>query len=77
MAAVFDRGLALGRDNGRPDQPAGTGTAMDLGYGSGTGETRNWVAAAAVADGTPGVVVDSVPIWASPVGVAFAYWPLA
>ncbi len=77
MAAVFDRGLALGRDNGHAGQRDGTGSAMDLGYGSGTGETRNWVAAAAVADGSPGVVVDSVPIWASPVGVAFAYWPLA
>jgi Catalytic LigB subunit of aromatic ring-opening dioxygenase len=52
------------------------GTGMVLGYGSGTGETRNWVAAAAVADGIPGTVVDSVPIWASPIGVAFAYWPL-
>jgi aromatic ring-opening dioxygenase catalytic subunit (LigB family) len=77
MAAVFDRGLAWPQDNGRAGQPAGARTAMDLGYGSGTGETRNWVAAAAVADGSPGVVVDSVPIWASPVGVAFAYWPLA
>ena len=77
MAAVFDRGLALGGDNGHAGPPSGTRSAMDLGYGSGTGETRNWVAAAAVADGSPGVVVDSVPIWASPVGVAFAYWPLA
>jgi hypothetical protein len=72
MAAVVDRGLPRPWDNGR--EP---GRANDLGYGSGTGETRNWVAAAAVADGQPGVVVDSVPIWASPVGVAFAYWPLA
>jgi len=73
MAAVFDQGLAPSQGNSH----AGAGTAMDLGYGSGTGETRNWVAAAAAADATPGVVVDSVPIWASPVGVAFAYWPLA
>jgi hypothetical protein len=77
MAAVFDRGLTQRKDSGHPGKPAGTGPGMDLGYGSGTGETRNWVVAAAVADGRPGVVADSVPIWASPVGVAFAYWPLA
>jgi hypothetical protein len=76
MAAVFDRGLVQSWDNGLAGQPDGAAAAIDLGYGSGTGETRNWVAAAAVADGRPGVVVDSVPIWASPVGVAFAYWPL-
>jgi len=69
MAARFDRGLTA-------DQPpsAAGGTGMTLGYGSGTGETRNWVAAAAVADGVPGTVVDSMSIWASPIGVAFAYW---
>jgi len=70
MAARFDAGLSLPQ----PPSAAG-GTGMALGYGSGTGETRNWVAAAAVADGVPGRVVDSVPIWASPIGVAFAYWP--
>ena len=67
MAAVFDRALG----------PAPGGAEAALGYASGTGETRNWVAAAAVADGTQGVVVDSVPVWASPIGVAFAYWSLA
>jgi Catalytic LigB subunit of aromatic ring-opening dioxygenase len=69
MAATFDAGIALSQ----PASAAG-GTGMTLGYGSGTGETRNWVAAAAVADGVPGKVVDSVSIWASPIGVAFAYW---
>jgi aromatic ring-opening dioxygenase catalytic subunit (LigB family) len=78
MAAAFDRGLEPAGHPDRARQRTATGgTGMTLGYGSGTGETRNWVAAAAVADGTPGMVVDSVPIWASPVGVAFAYWPLA
>ena len=67
MAAAFDQGLEAGA--------AGADvTGMALGYGSGTGETRNWVAAGAVADGVPGTVVDSVSIWASPIGVAFAYW---
>jgi hypothetical protein len=83
MAAVFDRGLEVsGPDADRAREAGGTaanssgagGTGMVLGYDSGTGETRNWVAAAAVVDGIPGTVVDSVSIWASPIGVAFAYW---
>ena len=53
---------------------ASGGTGMLGGLGGGTGEVRNWIAAAAVADGRPGTVVDYVPIYASPVGVAFAYW---
>jgi Catalytic LigB subunit of aromatic ring-opening dioxygenase len=52
------------------------GTGMVFGYGSGTGETRNWIAAAAVVDGTPGTVVDYVTINASPIGAGFAYWKL-
>lgn len=50
------------------------GTGMYLGLGSGTGETRNWVAAAAMVDGKPGTVVDYIPVYASPCGVSFAYW---
>lgn len=52
------------------------GTGMVYGYGSGTGEIRNWIAAAAVVDGVPGTVVDYVPINASPIGAGFAYWQL-
>ncbi len=44
------------------------------GKGSGTGETRNWIAAAGVADGIPGKIVDYVPVYASPCGMGFAYW---
>jgi aromatic ring-opening dioxygenase catalytic subunit (LigB family) len=73
MAAVFDRGLGSAESSAGA---FGAGAGTSLGYGSGTGETRNWVGVAAVADGTPGVVVDSVPVWASPIGTAFAYWPL-
>ena len=50
------------------------GTGMYLGLGSGTGETRNWVAAAAMVDGIPGTIVDYIPVYASPCGVSFAYW---
>ncbi len=49
------------------------GTGLTGGIGSGAGETRNWIMAAAVAD-RPGVVVDYVPVYASPCGMAFAYW---
>lgn len=49
-------------------------TGMRGGIGSGTGETRNWIAAAAVADGTKGTVADYVPVYASPCGMGFAYW---
>jgi hypothetical protein len=49
---------------------------MVLGYGSGTGEIRNWIAAAAVVDAMPGTVVDYVNINASPIGAGFAYWNL-
>jgi len=62
-----------------PDDTAGTklysgGTGMILGFGAGTGETRNWIVAAAAAGNTPGTVIDYVPAYASPVGLAFAYW---
>jgi hypothetical protein len=49
-------------------------TGLQGGVASGSGEIRNWIAAAAVADGTPGTVVDYVPVYASPCGMGFAYW---
>ena len=52
-------------------------TADDVGggVGGGTGETRNWIMAQAIAD-RPGVVVDYVPVFASPCGMGFAYWEM-
>lgn len=50
-------------------------TGMSGGIGSGVGETRNWIMAAAVAD-RPGTVVDYVPVYASPCGMGFAYWDM-
>jgi aromatic ring-opening dioxygenase catalytic subunit (LigB family) len=77
MAEVFDalEPDADLTDAGQVDRFSG-GTGMVLGYGSGTGEIRNWIAAAAVVDGMPGTVVDYVPINASPIGAGFAYWQL-
>lgn len=49
-------------------------TGMKGGVGSGAGETRNWIVAAAVAEGKTGTVIDYVPVYASPIGMAFAYW---
>ena len=76
MAAAFDS-YPTGFDLSDPQQLqlASGGTGMVLGVGSGSGETRNWIAAAAVA-GRPGHVVDYVAINASPIGVAFAYWDM-
>ncbi len=51
------------------------GTGMRGGLGSGTGESRNWIMAAAVAD-RPGTVIDYVPVYASPCGMGFAYWDM-
>jgi aromatic ring-opening dioxygenase catalytic subunit (LigB family) len=49
-------------------------TGMMGGVGSGAGETRNWIVATAVADGSAGTVIDYVPVYASPCGMGFAYW---
>jgi hypothetical protein len=42
--------------------------------GSGAGETRNWLIAAAVMEGKPADYADYVPVYASPCGMGFAYW---
>lgn len=39
----------------------------------GTRETLAWICAAGVGDGEPATIIDYVPIYASPVGNAFAY----
>jgi aromatic ring-opening dioxygenase catalytic subunit (LigB family) len=77
MAAYFDsrKELVDPEDPGSLERASG-GSQMVLGLGSGTGETRNWIITAAVVDGFAGTVVDYVPVYASPVGLAFAYWQL-
>jgi len=55
---------------------ASGGTGMVLGWGGGTGEIRNWIAAAGVAGDKPATIVDYVPIHASPIGAGFALWNL-
>ncbi len=77
MAAYFDsrRPLVDPADPGSLERASG-GSQMVLGLGGGTGETRNWIITAAVVEGLAGTVVDYVPVYASPVGLAFAYWQL-
>jgi Catalytic LigB subunit of aromatic ring-opening dioxygenase len=53
--------------------PGKTGLPDTVGPRGGTRETCNWIAAAAVAEGRPATLVDYVPIYASPIGAAFAY----
>ena len=50
-----------------------TGLPTPGGPQGGTRETCNWIAASAAIEGHPSVVVDYIPIYASPVGAAFAY----
>lgn len=75
MAAYFDgRRPVLDPNDENALSRASGGTQMLLGLGGGSGETRNWIITAAICDGLPGTVVDYVPVYASPVGLAFAYW---
>src|SRR5581483_8579085 len=76
MAEKFDA-YREPADKAQPEDPrriAVTGIPSLGGPPGGGGETRNWIAAAAMADGIPGTVVDYVPVYASPVGAGFAYW---
>jgi aromatic ring-opening dioxygenase catalytic subunit (LigB family) len=54
----------------------GRGATGMPGFGGpqgGTRETCNWIAAAAVGEGTKNTVIDYVPVYASPIGAAFSY----
>jgi Catalytic LigB subunit of aromatic ring-opening dioxygenase len=77
LAAFFDAQVprVAARDGAELMRASG-GTGMVLGLGDGTGEVRNWIITAAIMEGAGATVVDYVPIHASPVGAAFAYWRL-
>jgi hypothetical protein len=86
MAAGDARGMARHFDDyqvpaGDRSQDVGargrgaTGMPGPGGPQGGTREICNWIAAAAVADGKPATIVDYVPVYASPIGAGFAYWP--
>jgi hypothetical protein len=78
MARHFDDYVAPQDDASQAPGPPGRGATGLPGPGGPQGGTReicNWIAAAAVADGAPATLVDYVPVYASPVGAGFAYWP--
>jgi hypothetical protein len=80
MAKHFDDYRVAGEDasqySGQRDRRT-TGMPGLGGPKGGTRETCNWIAAAAVADGKPSTIVDYVPVYASPVGIGFAYTNLS
>ena len=51
-----------------------TGLPSPTGPQGGSRETLCWIAAAGVIEGEQATVLDYIPIYASPVGNAFAYW---
>ena len=50
--------------------------ALSARQGGGRRETGNWIAAAGAVEGTTATIVDRVPIYASPIDTAFAYFNL-
>jgi hypothetical protein len=75
IAGLIDSRAPITRDLDNADiERLSAGSGMVFGLGSGSGEVRNWVAAAAAAEPGRGEVIDYVEINASPVGVGFAAW---
>jgi hypothetical protein len=76
MARHFDSYLVPEGDVSQTTAGSGrdtTGMRRASGPQGGTRQTCNWIAAAGVSDTTPTVVVDYVPVYASPIGAAFTY----
>lgn len=76
-AAFFDSYQVPEGDLSQPKHergPTSTGLPASCGPQGGTREFCNWIAAAAVIDGTPETLIDYVPVYSSPVGAGFAYW---
>ena len=78
MAAHFDNYKVPAGDTSQDISVPGrsiTGMpALSGPQGGGTRETCNWIAAAGAVEGTTATVVDRVPIYASPIDTAFAYF---
>jgi hypothetical protein len=75
MAAHFDGYVVPEGDLSQSVTGSGretTGMPLSPGPQGGTRQACNWIAAAATADGCPTTVVDYVPVYASPIGAAFA-----
>jgi len=79
MAAYFDDYRIPEGDTSQDVGVRGRTVTGMPGFGGPQGGTReicNWIAAAAVAEGTTATLVDRVPIYASPIDAAFAYFNL-
>jgi hypothetical protein len=63
----------LSQDEG-PRSRSVTGMPGSSGPQGGSRETCAWIGAAGVSHGNPHTVIDYIPLYASPLGVAFAYW---
>jgi hypothetical protein len=79
MAACFDdyriQDGDLSQDIGTRGK-AVTGMPAFGGPQGGTRETCNWIAAAGAVEGSTATIIDRVPIYASPINAAFAYFDL-
>jgi hypothetical protein len=78
MAQHFDAYQVTAGDRSQDISVRGHGVTGMPGPGGPQGATReicNWIAAASVAEGKPAAVIDYVPVYASPIGAAFAWWP--
>ena len=54
--------------------PSVTGMPAIGGPQGGTRETCNWIAAAGAVEGSKATIIDRVPVYASPIDCAFAYF---
>jgi aromatic ring-opening dioxygenase catalytic subunit (LigB family) len=76
MAEHFDQYVIAAEDKSQlitADIKGMTGMSAISGPQMGTREMGNWVATAAAMDGVQNIVVDYVPVYASPIGIAFAH----
>jgi hypothetical protein len=79
MAELFDNYQIPDGDQSQYIGEKGRGATGMPGFGGpqgGTRETCNWITASAAADGHKSTIVDYIPVYASPVGVAFSYTEL-
>jgi hypothetical protein len=79
MAAHFDEYRIPEGDTSQDISVRGrvvTGMPAISGPQGGTRETCNWIAAAGAVEGSTATIVDRVPIYASPIDAAFAYFNL-
>jgi hypothetical protein len=77
MAEHFDAYNVPGDDASQDISTPGrgiTGMPGSPGPQGGTRETCAWIGAAGVAEGNTHTIIDYIPLYASPLGVSFAYW---